>query len=670
MRELLVTNERHSKKRLDSDHEVHAESFSDSLTKQAKGGTMSQSKSINLRSDFIRLWIVTLTTVTLTVSATASFAQVAPTPPFHQCPSVGADTGCAILLDIDKTGSLRVFNDPTQGPYDTIEDTLVGVQNDSENPIASIPLSGPDIFGFDGDGICGLSPITGQPFVPAPGACPFGPTGYEGPDTSFSTASVNSGVVNFPTNLASNTSAYFSLEGAIQTKCPPINAPAPLSQDDPQWANTVIGTSTVTIGDYGCFLTDVAMEVNFYAAKQGSAFRTDPKQLDAYLTPLNAFDPDGNLLFSKLPLIQTYAASHGVTVFFSAFVDSRNDFTLDQYLCNAQPPMLQVGTDNAPHWVLATGQATQQGTITYSDIDPDDYANGNSLAGYPAWNNTYSQMLLFSDTASSLSGLYIEGHSPIEFVLTAPDGSQTGYDPLTKLSLNSIPSSGYGNNQLVNDHTKKPPLTKNVKELVVNGPTIGTYTLQIFGTGTGPYTIDFTAYDENGTPSTQTITGHATPSTDVSYAVQYSSIPGSNVTVSPLPPSGMLSILPKKLNFGTVALNKSKLGVISIVNRGKVSKKSHPASVTITTETITGSSAPSPFSLLKQCSDQVLPPRGKGVQPSATRCTVTVQFAPTEAISYSGSLNIFDASEPNAVQTIPLTGKGKASKKTVNHDLY
>jgi hypothetical protein len=633
---------------------------------------MSQSKSINLRSDLItRLCscIVALTAITLSASATSSFAQVAPTPPFHQCSPVGADTSCAILLYIDKTGSLRVFNDPKQGPYDSLEDTLIGVQNDSENSIDSIPLKGNDIFGFDGDGICGLSPTTGQPFVPGPGGCPLGPTGYEGPNTFFSTTSTNSGVVNFVTDLAPNTSAYFSLEGAIQTQCPPINPPTPLSQDDPQWEDTVLGTSNITIGDYGCFLTDIAMEVNYFAAKQGVAFRTDPKQLDAYLTPLGAFDSGGILLFSKLPLIQPYAASHGITMFFTGYEDSRNDFTLDQYLCNGQPAVIQVG--NPPnHWVFATGQATQQGTLTYTDIDPDDYRNGNSLAGYHPWNNTYSQMILFSDTTDSLAGLYIEGHSPIEFVLTAPDGSQTGYDPLTKISLNSIPSSGYGNNQLVNDHTRKPPLTPNVKELVVNGPTIGTYTLQIFGTGTGPYTIDFTAYDENGTPTTQTITGNATPSTNLSYAVQYSSIPGSNISVSPMPPSGMLSILPKKLNFGTVALNESKLGVISIVNRGKVSKKSHPASVTITTETLTGSSAPSPFSLLKQCSDQVLPPKGKGVQPSATRCTVTVQFAPTEAISYSGSLNIFDASQPNAVQTISLAGKGKASKKTVNHDLW
>ena len=513
---------------------------------------MSQLKSINLRSDLItRLWIVALTTITLSASATSSFAQVAPTPPFKQCAPVGADTSCAILLYIDKTGSLRVFNDSTQGPYDMSEDTLVGVQNDSANPIASIPLSGLDVFGFDGDGICGLSPETNQPFVPAPSACPFGPTGYEGPNTSFSTTSPSSGVVKFPANLAPNTSTYFSLEGAIQTECPPLNPPpTPLSQDDPRWANMVLGTSKTKISDFGCFLTDLAMEVNYYAAKQNVTFRTDPGQLDTYLTSQNAFDENGNFLSSGLPAVITYAASHGITMFFADSLDSRNDFTLDQYLCNGQAPMLQVGTDAAPHWVVATGQAIQKGTITYTDIDPDGYENGDSLVG--AWNNTYDKMILFSDTASTPAGLYIEGHSPIEFLLTAPDGSQTGYDPLTKVRLNSIPSSGYGNNQLINDHTRKPPLTKNVKELVVNGPTIGTYTLQVSGTGTGPFTIDFTAYDEDGTPTTQTITGHATPSTNLSYAVQYSSIPGSNISVSPMPPSGMLSILPKKLNFGAV----------------------------------------------------------------------------------------------------------------------
>src|SRR5262249_10824620 len=148
-----------------------------------------------------------------------TFANAAPpSPPFLQCPSVGQNTSCAILLYIDPHGSLRVLQDPSQGPYDGIEDTLVGVQNDSTQTITSIPLSSPlPIFGFDDDGICGADPNTGNPYNPAPAGCPFGPTTYEGPNVSFSgiSSGENSGIVNFINGLSSGGSTYFSLEERI-----------------------------------------------------------------------------------------------------------------------------------------------------------------------------------------------------------------------------------------------------------------------------------------------------------------------------------------------------------------------------------------------------------------------------------------------------------------------
>jgi Ca2+-binding RTX toxin-like protein len=106
-------------------------------------------------------------------------AQAGPTtPPFTQCPAIGADTSCAILIVFNADGSTTILQDPSQGPYDRIEDTLVGVQNNSGSPVTSTQLSSSkDIFGFDADGLCTSTP--------RPASCPFGSTGYEGPNTSF-----------------------------------------------------------------------------------------------------------------------------------------------------------------------------------------------------------------------------------------------------------------------------------------------------------------------------------------------------------------------------------------------------------------------------------------------------------------------------------------------------
>jgi hypothetical protein len=103
------------------------------------------------------------------------------------------------------------------GPYDGIEDTLVGVQNLSGGTVKSITLSSKTlaIFGFDGDGL--------ETFISPPKG---GATGYEGAITTTLNFNVNgtldtfsgisaglkSGTLNFPGGLLNNGSAFFSLE--------------------------------------------------------------------------------------------------------------------------------------------------------------------------------------------------------------------------------------------------------------------------------------------------------------------------------------------------------------------------------------------------------------------------------------------------------------------------
>ena len=147
-----------------------------------------------------------------------------PTPPFTQCPAVGLDTSCAILIVVEPDGSLVSYADPSQGPFDGIEDTLIGVQNNSKSTVTGIALQGttfPGIFEFDGDGLCSGFNESGEGgFTPPPVGCPFGPTSYEGPGTSFTIVNGNEGKVNFLEGvLASGKSTYFSLEGAISLTC-------------------------------------------------------------------------------------------------------------------------------------------------------------------------------------------------------------------------------------------------------------------------------------------------------------------------------------------------------------------------------------------------------------------------------------------------------------------
>jgi hypothetical protein len=182
----------------------------------------------------------------------ASFGA-APTPPFNQCPAIGADTSCGILIVFNADGSITTYGDPTQGPYDGIDDTLLGVQNNSATTQTGVDLTSPlDIFDFDGDGICsGMFPGT-------PAGCPYDQSGYAGPNTSFTVNTPFTGRVNFPSGLKPGTSTYFSLENsATASQIAPGPSPqaahltlSPAAATNPTGAqHTVTATATDSGGN-------------------------------------------------------------------------------------------------------------------------------------------------------------------------------------------------------------------------------------------------------------------------------------------------------------------------------------------------------------------------------------------------------------------------------------
>jgi hypothetical protein len=164
---------------------------------------------------------------------TATATAATPTPPFNQCPAIGDDSGCALLVDVTDAGT-QVLQDSTQGPYDGVDDTLLGVENDSSSPVTQVSLSSSTlpIFGFDGDGICTFS-FTGDSYCDAAQQGGEDPYDYEGPNNTFSNISSDdmSGVVNFTTPLGSGQFTYFSLEDALQPSdiTPPTSVTTSLS---------------------------------------------------------------------------------------------------------------------------------------------------------------------------------------------------------------------------------------------------------------------------------------------------------------------------------------------------------------------------------------------------------------------------------------------------------
>jgi hypothetical protein len=151
-----------------------------------------------------------LTPVIASLSVQTTIASTTPTPPFLECPAVGADSSCALLINLTDGGP-QILADATQGPYDGDDDTLIGIVNNSSASVSSIPLSSSTlpIFGFDGDGIC--------TYIAVCSGNTSDTTGYGGPNSYFTDISADtmSGTVDFVTPLAPGSSTYFSLEDAL-----------------------------------------------------------------------------------------------------------------------------------------------------------------------------------------------------------------------------------------------------------------------------------------------------------------------------------------------------------------------------------------------------------------------------------------------------------------------
>jgi hypothetical protein len=141
-----------------------------------------------------------------------SICPGAPTGTTFPHPPDPSGTGCNVVITIaaNGTASLAITDSV---PYENAEDIIVGVVNNSASPVGSLSLTGTDIFGFEGDGICVYN-FPGNGYCSAAAKAGTDPQDYQGPTSTFTHSNNNSGTVNFSPSIAANGgTTYFSLEG-------------------------------------------------------------------------------------------------------------------------------------------------------------------------------------------------------------------------------------------------------------------------------------------------------------------------------------------------------------------------------------------------------------------------------------------------------------------------
>ncbi|MHB8425222.1 MAG: PEP-CTERM sorting domain-containing protein [Gammaproteobacteria bacterium] len=152
-------------------------------------------------------------------------AQATPTPQTGVCPAIGtlSTTDCNVEIFAGSGGSFTTIGPNLSSPYDGVEDTLVGIVNNSGNTISSLTFNGSCFFCFDGDGL--------QYYGSGLGSDPTGYGGLTslGENTSFTNIiGWDTGTVVFGSSgIPDGGWAYFSLEEAPSINIRPVSVPEP-----------------------------------------------------------------------------------------------------------------------------------------------------------------------------------------------------------------------------------------------------------------------------------------------------------------------------------------------------------------------------------------------------------------------------------------------------------
>lgn len=125
----------------------------------------------------------------------------------------------------------------------------------------------------------------------------------------------------------------------------------------------------------------------------------------------------------------------------------------------------------------------------------------------------------------------IVAHSPVQLLITDPTGAQTGFDPTTGGYLLDVVGSAYGIEEGLADDTQASSPLPDATYFGQNDVLAGTYTIQVIGTGSGTYALDFAFASDPDDTTLQTIIGTAVPGSTDTYLVSVSAMSGEPATI-------------------------------------------------------------------------------------------------------------------------------------------
>lgn len=236
---------------------------------------------------------------------------------------------------------------------------------------------------------------------------------------------------------------------------------------------------------------------------------------------------------------------------------------IDFFECNQEPVIIKVlhckPGSCSKHFVVGTGKraitvpgrSAPNVTSTINDpgfrnTPPTDLINtfaGNHYLNTSLGVESYTRSAVAGSGGDTLS---ITAQSPVTLLLTDPAGRQIGIDPVSGLGKLTIPNATFVDNSF--DDPDALGVMEDATEILVGGPTDvdgkvtgtfgngamdGAYTLDVVGTGTGPYTIQVTSVDDADKGSTMAVTSTTSLGQHDTFTITRTGKVGVPVTIVP-----------------------------------------------------------------------------------------------------------------------------------------
>jgi probable HAF family extracellular repeat protein len=285
---------------------------------------------------------------------------------------------------------------------------------------------------------------------------------------------------------------------------------------------------------YGCVLCSLASMLTSVSGFESMT----PAQLNTALTDI----PEGSVNAGykngcNMNWLAIETITHGVL----RWIDSKpisaslaDQSALDQYLddhCwgNRYRVILQLEANGDPqktHYIFVVGKTNGDWVVfdpgwgSAFDLNTSNPDSGllGSLNGHLTGFKTMGVNRVFTVTGvetyqinAPSSGSFSEvAHSPVELLVTDPNGNRVGYDPITDSDVFEISGASYSRDYPILDadtDSGGAGDTSGIKTVSIPSPTGGSYSTTLIGTASGSYTLDSSIIWPRNSEVDQTVTG-------------------------------------------------------------------------------------------------------------------------------------------------------------------